>query len=92
MATLTLRVAHRIERIPPLIRIKMMAFVFPWCVAAGTWASASGRRRRRRYPTDAVGSARRYGDVPFDFAPLRRGFSCVPSMIDSLEVEVLYPA
>jgi hypothetical protein len=44
MATLTLRVAHRIERIPPLIRIKMMAFVFPWCVAAGTWASASGRR------------------------------------------------
>jgi len=25
-------------------------------------------------------------------APLRRGFFCVPSMIDSLEVEVLYPA
>jgi hypothetical protein len=25
-------------------------------------------------------------------APLRRGFSCVPSMIESLEVEVLYPA
>jgi hypothetical protein len=33
-----------------------------------------------------------HGRFLLDLNPALRGFFCVPSMIDSLEVEVLYPA
>jgi hypothetical protein len=79
MATLTLRVAQRIERIPPLIRSKMMAFVFPWSLPRALGrprVAAALCRRHRRHPPDGVGYSSRLLDCddPYDFAPLRRGF------------------
>jgi hypothetical protein len=45
MGNPTLHVAHRTERIPPLIRSKSSAVVFPRCVAAGN--NGDGRDARR---------------------------------------------
>ena len=42
--------------------------------------------------TDKMWRPLQWGDLHIELPRFGGAFSCVPSMIDSLEVEVLYPA